>query len=124
MVRIISRRLHAYLDYPVAIALMVLPFVLGIGMENAVAFGLSVGTGLAALVLTALTDHETGLLPVLPYVVHLSIDGIVGAVFIATPLVLGLTGLDAVYFLVIGATILSVVAGHKTDDVPFGQPAE
>ena len=124
MFRFVTRKMHALIDYPVALGLITMPFVLGIGMDNATAFALSVATGLAALMLTALTDHETGLLPVLPYWVHLAVDAIVGGVFVVAPFVFGFTGLDALYYWVIGGTVLTVVNLHRDDEDALIQPAE
>ena len=64
-IRFITRHIHSYLDYPVALALIFLPMVLGLGASNPLAFYLSVITGNAALILTILTDHETGIIKVL-----------------------------------------------------------
>ena len=74
---------------------------------------LSVATGVAAFALTALTNHETGFFSVFSYKFHLAVDGLVGAVFVAAPFVLGLQGLEMAYFLVLGATVLVVVGTHK-----------
>jgi hypothetical protein len=41
--RFVTRKVHAYLDYPVAIGLMALPFVLGLGVSNPLGKWLSVG---------------------------------------------------------------------------------
>jgi hypothetical protein len=106
--RFVTRTVHAYLDYPVAISLMVLPFVLGLGASNPAARWLGVATGVAALILTILTDHELGIVRVLPYWFHLSVDRLVGLVFVAAPFVLGFSGLDAWYYWVNGATVLTV----------------
>ena len=116
MPRFITKTIHAYLDYPVALGLMIMPFLLGLGQSHPLAFGLSVATGVAALILTALTDHHLGVVKVLPYKLHLSIDFLVGLVFIAAPFVLGFTGLDAAYYWVIGGTVLVVVGLHKSED--------
>lgn len=111
--RFITKTMHAYIDYPVAIGLMSFPFLLGL---SELATALSVVTGLAALMLTALTDHQTGLAKILPYKVHLAVDGLVGVAFVAAPLVLSLSGLDATYFWVIGGTVLLVVASHRPEE--------
>jgi len=113
MTPLMTRKLHAYIDYPVALGLIILPFILGLGSSNPMAFGISVVTGLAVLATTALTEHETGLFKLLPYSLHLAVDAVVGAVFVATPFVLGLTGLDAAYFWAIGAAVLVVVSLHS-----------
>ncbi|MEL6465028.1 MAG: hypothetical protein AAFQ58_08670 [Pseudomonadota bacterium] len=120
--RFVTKDLHAYLDYPVAIGLMMMPALLGLGGSNPLAFWLSVVTGVAALGLTVLTDHKLGLIRVLPYRLHLAVDGAVGLVFLAAPSLLGFTGIDALYYWVIGATVLLVVGLHKGE--PALQPAE
>lgn len=114
--RFITKEIHAYLDYPVALGLIIMPFVLGLGSVNPLAFWLSVATGIAALVLTILTDHHLGMIRVLPYKLHLAVDFMVGLVFAAAPSLLGFSGLEAAYYWVIGATVLVVVGLHKADN--------
>ena len=65
-------------------------------------------TGIAALALTILTDHETGLIRVLPYSLHLAVDRAVGVVFLLAPLVLQFSGLDAAYYWANAAAVLAV----------------
>lgn len=113
--RFITKRIHAYLDYPVAIALIVLPFLLGLGENAPLALWLSVVTGAAAFMLTVLTDHHLGLLPVLPYSFHLTVDFIVGLTFLAAPFIIGFSGLDMAYYLANGAAVLVVVSLHKPE---------
>lgn len=108
--RFVTRNIHAYLDYPVAIALMTLPFILGLGQSNPLALWLSVVTGVAAFVLTVLTDHHLGIWRVLPYKLHLTVDLLVGLTFLAAPSLLGFSGLDAVFYWVNGAAVVVVIA--------------
>ncbi|UWQ28677.1 hypothetical protein K3555_20605 [Leisingera sp. M527] len=108
--RFVTRTIHAYLDYPVAIALMGLPFLLGLGESNPLALWLSVATGIAAFVLTVLTDHHLGLIRVLPYKLHLTVDLIVGLTFLAAPFLFGFAGLDAAFYLLNGAAVLAVIS--------------
>ncbi len=115
-IRFISKDIHAYLDYPVALGLIAMPFILGLGQSAPLAFLLSVVTGIAAFALTVLTDHHLGLFRVLPYKLHLAVDGAVGALFLAAPFLLGFSGLDAAYYWVIGATVIAVVGLHRGDD--------
>ena len=116
MPRLVTKAMHAYIDYPVALGLMVIPYLLGLGSANSMALWLSVVTGIAALIMTGLTDHEAGVVRILPYKFHLAIDATVGALFVAVPSIFGFSGLEAVYYWVIGATVLVVVAFHKPDD--------
>ncbi len=107
-IRFVTRTIHAYIDYPVAASLIGAPFLLGLGQTNPLALWLSVVTGVAALLLTLLTDHETGLLRVLPYAFHVWVDRLVGVAFVAAPFLLSFTGLDAIYYLANGVTVLLV----------------
>jgi len=113
--KFITKLLHAFLDYPVAFALMVLPFLLGLGTSNPLALQLSVATGVAALILTLLTDHQTGIFKVLSYRVHLIVDFIVAIVFIVTPFLFSFEGLDAYYYWINGIAVLTVVSLHKPE---------
>ena len=119
--RFVTKEIHAYLDYPVAIALIALPFILGLGASSQLALYLSVATGVAAFALTVLTDHQLGLIRVLPYSFHLLVDGIVGITFLAAPFVLGFQGIDAVYYWANGLAVVIVVGLHKAD--ASAQPA-
>lgn len=122
--RFVNRKVHAFLDYPVAVSLMAMPFALGLGEANPVAKWLSVATGFAALVLTLLTDHETGVVKVLPYWFHVAVDRLVGVTFVAAPLVLGFTGLDAWYYWANAAAVLTVtVLLNAADRTPAPAPA-
>lgn len=111
----ITKKIHSYLDYPVAISLMVLPFVLGLGETNPIAFYLSLIVGIAALGLTILTDHQTGLLPVISYRLHLLIDSVVAVLFVVAPFIFSFEGLDAYFYWINGAAVLLVVSLHKNE---------
>ena len=114
--RFITKSIHAYLDYPVAIGLMVMPLLFGLGGDNILAFWLSIGTGVAALLLTVLTDHHLGVFRVLPYRLHLTVDGLVGIAFVVAPLLLGFAGLEFWYYMLLGLTVLAVVGLHQPED--------
>ena len=113
--KFITKQIHAYLDYPVAIALVVLPFLLGLGESNPLALQLSVITGMAALILTILTDHQLGVVRVVPYKVHLAVDFLVGVVFVLAPFVFSFKGMDAMFYWINGAAVLFVVSMHKPE---------
>ena len=117
--RFVTRTIHAYLDYPVALSLMALPFVLGLGASNPLAKWLAVSTGVAAFVLTLLTNHELGVFKVVPYWLHVAVDRFVGVAFIAAPFVFGFSGLDALYYWVNGAAVLLVTVVFNAPDPSF-----
>ena len=113
--KFITKQIHAYLDYPVAIALIGLPFLLGLGSSNPLAFQLSVITGVAALILTILTDHQLGLIKIISYKIHLIVDFLVGIIFVLAPIIFSFEGLEAYYYWINGAAVLFVVSMHKPE---------
>lgn len=72
-----------------AVSLLAMPFVLGVGADYPLARWLSVATGVAAFVLTLLTDHEVGVVKVVPYWFHVAVDRLVGVTFAAAPFAFG-----------------------------------
>lgn len=114
--RFITKSIHAYLDYPVAIGLIAMPFLLGLGETAPLAFWLSIVTGVAAFALTVLTDHHLGIIRILPYSLHLAVDGLVGIAFVAAAILLGFTGLDFWYYMILGLTVLAVVGMHQPEN--------
>lgn len=96
--RFITKDIHAFLDYPVALTLMAAPFVLGLGVSSPIAIWLSVAVGIAALILTIFTDHKLGIVRLFSYRFHVLVDALVGVLFLAAPFILGFAGLDAYYY--------------------------
>ncbi|MBX9908387.1 MAG: hypothetical protein K2Z25_06710 [Beijerinckiaceae bacterium] len=121
-IRFVTRTVHAYIDYPVALSLAALPFVLGLGSSSPLALWLSVATGVAAFVLTLLTDHETGVIRVLPYWFHVAVDRLVGVIFVIAPFALGFTGLDAAYYWINGAAVLAVTFLLNASEQQIARP--
>ena len=111
--KFITKTIHAYLDYPVALSLMAAPFILSLGNSNPLAFWLSAVTGIAAFILTMLTDHHLGLVRIIPYKIHLLVDMIVGLTFLSAPSLLGFSGIDAWYYWLNGAAVMTVISLHK-----------
>ena len=115
MPRFVTKQIHAYLDYPVAIALMVLPFLLGLGASNPLALIIAPVVGITAFVLTVFTDHQLGMVRVLPYRFHLAVDLAVGVVFLILPFALGFSGVDAAFYWINGAAVVAVIALSKPE---------
>ena len=113
--KFVTKRIHAFLDYPVALALIALPFLLGLGSSNPLALQLSVTVGVAALILTLLTDHHLGVFRVIPYKYHLLVDFMVAVVFVLAPFVFSFEGLDGYYYWINGIAVLVVVSLHKPE---------
>jgi hypothetical protein len=115
-IRFVTKDIHAYLDYPVAISLIAAPIILGLGQTNPWATRLSVCAGIAALILTIFTDHRTGLVRIIPYWLHVVVDRLVGIAFIAIPFLFGFTGLDAWYYWANAAAVLLVTSVFNAPD--------
>ena len=113
--KFVTKRMHAFLDYPVAIALIVLPFLLGLGTSNNIALTLSVVTGVAAFVLTVLTDHHLGVFRLVSYQFHLIVDFLVAIAFVSAPFIFSFEGIDAYYYWINGIAVLTVVGLHKPE---------
>lgn len=107
--RFVTKNLHAWLDYPVALALIALPFLLDLGQTNPLALTISPIIGVAAFLLTVFTDHQFGVIRVLPYKLHLAVDLAVGLLFLALPFALGFFGLDAAFYWINGAAVVLVI---------------
>lgn len=116
--RFVTKTVHAFLDYPVALSLVALPFLLQLGASNPWALWLAVGTGAAAFALTLFTDHQLGVFRVLPYSFHLAVDLAVGVLFVIAPSLLGFSGIDAWYYWANGAAVLAVISLHKPEALP------
>lgn len=121
--RFITRKMHAFLDYPVALVLMAAPVLLKLGEPGSTERWLSIGVGMAAFGLTLLTDHQLGVLRVLPYGFHLLVDFLVGLTFIAAPFLLGFSALGAWYYWANGVAVLFVVGLHKPEPSESPQSA-
>jgi len=115
-VRFLTPNLHGVVDYAAAVGLITMPFVLGLGESHPLAKWLAVATGVAVILVSALTKYKLALLPVLPFKAHLAIDFAVAVAFVATPLVLGFSDLDAVYYWVNAIAVFAVVAVSQPEE--------
>lgn len=116
--RFVAKTIHAWLDYPVALALIALPFLFGLGASHPLALTISPVVGVAAFLLTVFTDYHLGLVRVLPYRLHLAVDLAVGVLFLILPFALGFSGLDAAYYWLNGAAVVAVIALSKPETDP------
>ena len=107
--RFITKTIHAYLDYPVALSLIALPFALQLGGSDPLAFWLSIVTGVAAFILTVFTDHKFGLIRMIPYKTHVAVDFLVGIAFLLAPFLFGFSGLDAWFYWINAVAVITVV---------------
>lgn len=107
--RFIGNQVHGVIDYALALALIVLPFVLGFQAVSPIGHWLSVGAGAGLFVYSLLTGYSLSLQKLIPYGAHLVLDFAAGLVFLAAPFLFGFTGLVQTYYLVVGAAVVVVV---------------
>lgn len=107
--RILSAGLHGVIDYLAAIALIVAPFFLIPVEAGPIAKYLSVAAGSALILYSLITDYSASVRRLLPFTLHLVIDLLAGLAFVAAPFVLGFEGITALYYWVMGATVVLVV---------------
>jgi len=101
----------------VGVNLGTLPFIPSLGTSHPVAKGLAVITGVAVFTLTFLTDHELGVIRVIPFSFRLAADFIVGVVFVISPFAQGVSSLDAWYYWINRAAVLVVISLQKPEGV-------
>src|SRR5262249_25714397 len=117
--RFITKSIHAYvIDYPIAIVLIAAPFVLKLGQSGPVAMWLSVVVGVAALLLAVLTDHQTGIVRIIPYWLHLWVDRAVGVVFVIAPFAFKFVGLDAWYYWILATGVFLTTSVFNAPEEP------
>jgi len=106
-VRFLPTRLHGVIDYLWGLALLSTPWLLGFADVPAATW-VAVVFGVGAILYSALTAYELGLLKILPMPMHLILDGIGGVVLAASPWLFGFA--DRVYLPHLLFGLFSVVA--------------
>lgn len=121
--RFITKSIRTYLiDYPVAIVLIVAPFLLKLGKSSPVALWLSVVTRVS-LLLSTFTGHPTVLVRVIRDWLHPWVDRALGGVSITAPSAFHFTGLDAGYSWVFAAAVLLTTSALNAPEVSAAQRA-
>lgn len=84
----IPTRIHAVIDYIVAIVLILAPYLLGFA-DGSAAQWTPIAIGVLTIVLSLLTRYEYAVSRVIPMPVHLGIDIAAGVVLLASPWLFG-----------------------------------
>lgn len=112
--RFITPNLHGVLDYGAAMALIVLPFVLGLAEQSLVAHVVSVVAGVGLIAYSLLTDYALSAVSLFSFRIHLLLDMGAAIAFLILPFILGFSGIVLGYYLVMGAGVIVVVALSQT----------
>jgi hypothetical protein len=122
--RPISVPVHALIDYPLAVAMVLAPRGLGFGQAG-VAEDLAIrGIGAALLLLFLATRYDLGLVPLLSMRAHRNVEVIAGLVLIFTPLVRRFSGRGAWVYVAFGAgQVLFALLTHigRREEMAFGR---
>lgn len=118
--QIISRRTHGVLDYVVGLVLILSPRLFGFEAGSPEA-AVPVFLGWAAIVYSILTRYELGLLRVIPFRAHLTLDMMSGIFLAISPWILGFAERVWVPHLILGLVeIGAVLMTRRTAEEPGG----
>jgi len=121
---LLSPQMHGVLDYPLAVVLIAGPLVLSFDDRTATVIALVFGA--AAAVLAVATAWSTGIVHVIPPLLHGYIDVVVTLAMIVLPFAVGFSSHTAtlVFYLVVGGGgLLATLATHFESRVPLEHPA-
>jgi SPW repeat len=86
--RFIPTRVHGVIDYLWGIALIASPWLFGFAIGGAAQW-VAIVFGAGAILYSLVTVYELGALRIIPMSLHLTLDGIAGAVLAASPWLFG-----------------------------------
>ncbi len=109
--RFLPSRIHGAIDYLWGVALLASPWLFGFA-DVATAKWVAVVFGAGAILYSAFTAYELGMLRILPMSLHLILDGAAGALLAASPFLLGFS--ERVYLPHLLFGLFSVVASLVT----------
>ncbi|MEE4190394.1 MAG: hypothetical protein V2I66_02385 [Halieaceae bacterium] len=113
--KFLTPTLHGLGDYAAAFVLIIAPFLLDLAQQSVIAHWFSVAGGVGLVLYSLLTDYHFSIARMLPFDVHLLLDGFAAAALLGLPFVLGLEGIAQLYFLVMGGGVILVVAVSQRD---------
>ena len=105
----ISPKVHGVLDYSVSILLIGLPALLEIPYSHIEAI-VPVVAGSLTILYSLFTDYTFGVIKVLPFRTHLTIDTIANIIFVASPWIFGFSDRIFLPYVIIGLADLIIIA--------------
>jgi hypothetical protein len=120
---IIPPLVHGILDYPLAAVLIVLPFVLD--FDDAAAKWIAFGLGIGAAVLAVGTAWRTGIVRVIPPLLHGYTDITVTVALIVLPFIVGFSSHTTalVFYLIVGGAALLAILATRFESDMQAEPA-
>lgn len=117
-IRFITPTLHGFLDYAAAAGLIVLPLLLSLDQHSVFVYWFSIIAGVGLITYSLLTDYALSLAGVFSYKMHLFLDSVASAAFIAVAFLHDGDTVSTVYALVMGSGVIVVIAlsgNHDTE---------
>lgn len=112
---VFSTRVHGVLDYLVGALLVALPWLGGFA-DGTAATWVPVGLGGAAILYSALTDYELGLIRKIQMPAHLLLDALGGALLIVSPWLFGFD--ERVWIPHVAFGVFELLAAVLTHTIP------
>jgi hypothetical protein len=101
--RFLPTRVHGVVDWVMGVALVALPWLLGLDRSGPEAW-VPMAVGAAGLLVTFFTDHEYGVIRRIPMPAHLAVDGAAGALLAVSPWLFGFADRVWLPHLILGLT--------------------
>lgn len=117
--RIINRRVHGVLDYVVGILLILSPGIFGLEAGTSQA-AIPVFLGWSALAYSLLTKYELGLLRLIPFRGHLTLDVLSGLTLALSPWLFGFADRVWMPHLIVGLFEIAAVLMTRTSASALG----
>jgi len=119
LMRMIPTKMHAAMDYTVALVLIVAPWLFGFSDESTAATWICIVSGVGLMVMSAVTDYEGGFIArAIAMRAHLMMDALLGVFLAISPWLFGFAdeGTNAwLPFVVIGLAELGAAAMTDPD---------
>lgn len=116
--RFIPTKVHGALDYIVAIALILAPWIFGFADKGGAAVIIPIVLGIGLILYSLFTKYEWGLVKVLGMPYHLIVDVVASLFLIASPFVFGFYDMDMwnvwVPHVAVGIAVIIVVIFSQT----------
>ena len=118
--RFIPTRVHAVIDYIVAVILLGLPYLFDAWAGGGAKVWVPMALGIATIVYSLLTSYELGMVPVLPMPVHLFLDALSGLVLALSPFLFSFDGQISKPYVLLG--LFEIAASLMTQTRPGSLP--